>query len=62
MFFDSINDFRINWKYKTDGKKAVCMKYEIKITLPVYKIVYSFLFAIIIVLDKTQFSQLQKLL
>lgn len=26
------------------------MKYEIKITLPVYKIVYSFLFAIIIVL------------
>ena len=32
------------------GKKAVSMKYEMKIALPVYKMVYSFLFMGIIVL------------
>ncbi|MBN2925904.1 MAG: hypothetical protein JTJ12_00495, partial [Eubacterium sp.] len=32
------------------GKKAIYMKYEIKIALPLYKVVYSFLFVTIIIL------------
>ena len=50
MFFDIFDGFCISWKYKTMGKKAVSMKYEMKIALPVYKMVYSFLFMGIIVL------------
>lgn len=44
MFFDIFDGFCISWKYKTMGKKAVSMKYEMKIALPVYKMAYSFLF------------------